>query len=334
MMNSDLHADAIVFDAGAPLLRDHQFIENYLDGGVDVLMPTLATNDTSTQVLRKIATWHKRVREDKRLQFVSSTTDIRENKSVGRTSVILHSQGADLIENDVNLLDTFRALGVGVMQLAYNEKNRLGDGVGERTDAGLSVFGLKAVERCIQIGIVVDCAHTGSHTSLDAMEVSEKPVVFSHANPKGAFDTAYNIRDEQIRSVAAIGGLTGIVGYPAFLSAAQQQTLDCFIDHLSYVTDLVGIEHVALGIDYFLGQIGVADDAAATKEYEGRIAAGRWRRSYYPPPPYYYPKDIEMPERLPNLTIQLLERGYSETEIRAVLGENWMRVLSACWDAL
>lgn len=334
MTNSDLHADAIVFDAAAPLLRDHRFIENYLDGGVDVLMPTVATNDTSTQALRTIATWHKRVREDKRLQFVSSTTDIRENKSVGRTSVILHSQGADLIENDVNLLDTFKALGVGVMQLAYNEKNRLGDGAGERTDAGLSVFGLKAVERCNQIGIVVDCAHTGSRTSLDAMEVSEKPVVFSHANPKGAFDTARNITDEQIRSVAATGGLTGIVGYPAFLSAAQQPTLDCFIDHLSYVADLVGIEHVALGIDYFLGQVGVADDAVATKEYEGRIAEGRWRRSDYPPPPYYYPKGIEMPERLPNLTIRLLERGYSETEIRAVLGENWMRVLSACWDAV
>jgi membrane dipeptidase len=268
------------------------------------------------------------------LQFVSSTTDIRENKSVGRTSVILHSQGVDLIENDVNLLDTFKALGVGVMQLAYNEKNRLGDGAGERTDAGLSVFGLKATERCNQIGIVVDCAHTGSRTSLDAMEVSEKPVVFSHANPKGAFDTACDIKDEQTRSVAATGGLTGIVRYPAFLSAAQQPTLDCFIDHLSYVADLVGIEHVALGIDYFLGQVGVADDAVATKEYEGRIAEGRWRRSDYPPPPYYYSKDIEMPERLPNLTIRLLERGHSETEIRAVLCENWMHVLSACWDAV
>ena len=277
MTNFDLHTDAIVFDAAAPLLRDHRFIENYLDGGIDVLMPTVATNDTSTQALRTIATWHKRVREDKRLQFVSSTTDIRENKAVGRTSVILHSQGADLIENDVNLLDTFKALGVGVMQLAYNEKNRLGDGAGERTDAGLSVFGLKAVERCNQIGIVVDCAHTGSRKSFDAMEVSEKPVVSSHANPKGAFDTARNISDEQIRSVAATGGLTGIVGYPAFLSAAQQPTLDCFIDHLSYVADLVGIEHVALGIDYFLGQVGVADDAIATREYEGRIAEGRWR---------------------------------------------------------
>ena len=214
------------------------------------------------------------------------------------------------------------------------KKNRLGDGAGERTDAGLSVFGLKAVERCNQIGIVVDCAHTGSRKSFDAMEVSEKPVVSSHANPKGAFDTARNISDEQIRSVAATGGLTGIVGYPAFLSAAQQPTLDCFIEHLSYVADLVGIEHVALGINYFLGQVGVADDAIATREYEGRIAEGRWRRADYPPPPYYYPKGIEMPEKLPILTTRLLERGYSETKIRAVLGENWMRVLAGCWDAV
>jgi membrane dipeptidase len=260
-----------------------------------------------------------------------SFSDIDKAKQAGRAAVILHAQGGDLLENEVDLVDAFKALGVGILQLTYNEKNRIGDGAGERTDAGLSHFGLKVVARSNDVGVVVDCSHTGARTTLEAMEVSTKPVVFSHANPKAVFDTARNITDEQIKAVAATGGLTGVVGFPAFVSADPKPTLDQMIDHMAYVADLVGIAHVALGIDYFLGQSGVADDEAAVRDYEGRLAEGRWRRADYPAPPYHYPEGIEMPDKLPNLTVRMAERGFSEDEIRAVLGGNWMRVLRACW---
>lgn len=326
-----LHHDAIVIDAAAPLLRERRWIDAYLAGGVDVLCPTVCTNDTASQALRVIAGWHRHIREDDRLLLAHSVADIEAAKAGGRAAVILHAQGGDLVENCVELVDAFKALGVGIIQMTYNEKNRIGDGAGERTDAGLSHFGVKFVQRCNAVGVVVDCSHTGSRTTLDAMSVSERPVVFSHANPKAVHDSPRNITDEQIRAVAATGGLTGIVGFPAFVSNDRPPSLDQLVDHMAYVAELVGIEHVALGIDYFLGQSGVADDVAAMREYEGRVAEGRWRRADYPPPPYAYPRGIEMPDRLPNLTERMLARGFTEREARAVLGLNWLRVLRACW---
>ncbi|MBO6520482.1 MAG: membrane dipeptidase [Rhodospirillales bacterium] len=326
-----LHKNALVMDAAAPLLRDRRYIDHYIAGGVDVLVPTVCTNDTASQALATIAGWHAHLSRDDRLVLVSSVAEIQAAKDAGKTAVILHAQGADLLENKVDFVDAFKALGVGIMQFTYNEKNRLGDGAGERTDAGLSIFGVKVVGRCNDVGIVIDGSHTGSRTTLDAMEHSSKPVVFSHANPKGVHDTARNITDEQIKSCAATGGVIGAVGYPAFVSADPRPTIDQFIDHIAYVADLVGIEHVSLGIDYFLGQAGIADDERAIKEYEGRIAEGRWRREDYPPPPYYYPEGIETPDKLANLTAALVRRGFTETDIRAVLGGNWMRVLDVCW---
>ena len=331
MDQEELHKDALVIDAAAPLLRAHRYIDLYIAGGVDVLVPTICTNDNAAGALATIAGWHVRVREDDRLCFVASSDDIHAVKKAGKASVILHAQGADLLENNLHLIDAFKALNVGIMQLAYNEKNRLGDGAGERTDAGLSIFGVKVVERCNAVGIVVDGSHTGNRTTLDAMEVSTKPFVFSHANAKGVFDTARNITDEQIKAAAATGGVIGAVGYPAFVSDAARPTLDQYIDHIAYIADLVGIAHVSLGVDYFLGQAGIADDDRATQEYEGRITEGRWRREDYPPPPYYYPYGIETPDKLATLTAGLVHRGFSEDDIRAVLGENWMRVLGVCW---
>lgn len=318
-------------DAAAPLLRDRRWIGAYLAGGVDVLCPTICTNDNAAQTLRVVGAWHRHLRGDARLVLARSVADIETAKASGKGAVILHAQGGDLLENEVDLVDAFKALGVGILQLTYNEKNRIGDGAGERTDAGLSHFGLKVVARCNEVGMVVDCSHTGARTTLDAMEVSTKPVVFSHANPKAVFDTARNITDAQIKAVAATGGLTGIVGFPVFVSADPQPSLDQMIDHMVYVADLVGIAHIGIGIDYFLGQSGVADDDAAIRDYEGRVAEGRWRRADYPAPPYRYPEGIEMPDKLANLTVRMAERGFSEDEIRAVLGGNWMRVLRACW---
>lgn len=328
----EIHRDAIVIDATCPLAQSRAHLDWWREGGATAIAPTITGMTGSARAgFAAIGGWHAYVRERDDTVLVLQARDIEEAKRTGRLGLILHAQGTSIVEDELDLLDAYQAAGLRVVQLCYNTKNLVGDGAGERTDSGLSDFGLRLIARLNALRLLVDCAHTGHRTSMDAVEASSAPVVISHANARAVHDNARNIEDELIRAVAASGGLVGTVGFPAFLTASGQPTLDRFIDDIAYKADLVGIDHIGLGIDYYRGQHPVEDDAAAVARYEQLVREGHWRPEQYPPPPYRYPEGIETPRTLPRLTARLLERGFSEADTRKVLGLNWVRVFRAVW---
>ncbi len=328
---AEIHADSIVIDAVCPLVTDHpQYLDWYREGGVTALAPTIASTESARAALNRLGTWHRLLREREDLLLVRQARDVEIAKETGRLGIYLHFQGTDPIEDNLDLIDMYKALGVGIVQLAYNVKNRVGDGCEERTDAGLSRFGIKLIGRLNEARVIVDCTHTGHRTSMDAVEHSSAPVVLSHSNPDSVHPSARNVADELIDAIARSGGLIGVVGFPAMVAAAKHPTLDDFIAHIDALVERVGIDHVGLGIDYYSGQAGVASDADALRFYDEAVAAGIWG-SAYPPPPHHYPAGIDTPCTLPNLTRRLLERGYVEADVRKILGGNWLRVMRAVW---
>jgi membrane dipeptidase len=334
MRADELHKDAIIIDATCPLAQLTQHIDWWRQGGATAIAPTI--NGMSGNARNGFATiggWRRYVREHDDALLVLKAADIEQAKRMGKLGLILHCQGTALIEDELDLLEAYQAAGLRIVQLCYNTKNLVGDGSGERTDSGLSHFGLRLVARLNALRMIVDCAHTGHRTSMDAVEASTAPVIISHANARAVQDNARNIDDELIKAIAASGGAVGTVGFPSFLTWDGQPTLDQFIDDIVYKADLVGIDHVGLGIDYYQGQHPVEDDASATARYERMIDEGHWRPSEYPPPPYKYPAGIETPQTLPCLTERLLERGFSEVDVRKVLGLNWLRIYRAVWAA-
>ncbi len=329
---SRLHGEAIVIDAVCPLLATPRHLDLYRRGGLTAVAPTVGGfNGGAASALRTIGRWLKHIREHDELVLVKRAADVARAKAEGKLGIVLHFQGTDPIEDDIDLVDAYKELGVGIIQLSYNVKNRFGDGCEERTDAGLSRQGLKLIARMNEARVIVDCSHTGYRTTMEAIEASRAPVVFSHANPRAVHGSPRNILDEQIKAVAASGGLTGMVGFPAFVSGASRPTLDAFIDHIDYVVQLVGSDHVALGIDYFDGMAPLMALDEAQRRYDGYLASDTWSAASYPPPPYHYPQGIETPEGLPNLTAGLVRRGYGEADIRKILGGNWLRVYRAVW---
>lgn len=325
-----LHREAVFIDATCPLAREWRHLEAYRRGGCTAIAPTVGGFMGAAQTLGDLGRWLGEIKRRDDLLQVKHADDIATAKKTGRLGLIFHFQGTEPIETDLDLADSYKEIGVGVIQLTYNVKNRVGDGCEERTDAGLSRFGIKLIERLNRARIIVDCSHTGYRTTMDAMHASSAPVIFSHANAYAVHPSPRNIKDDQMRAVAATGGVIGVVGFPAFVSAKPRPTLDDLIDHAAYYADKIGINHVGIGIDYFLGQHGVADDAEARRTYDTLVAAGRWSDGY-PPPPYYYPEGVETPDKLANLTVRLAARGFSEADIRKVLGENWLRVYRAVW---
>lgn len=328
---SELHRSAIVIDAVCPLLHVKKYVDWYYEGGVTIAAPTIATSEGAAHALREIASWKAAIARDERLVQVDSAAGVEAAKRDGKLGLLLHFQGTGPIEDEPELVHAYKALGVGIIQLAYNVKNRVGDGADERTDAGISYFGERLIKAMNEARILVDCAHTGVQTSLDAIELSTRPVVISHGNPRAIHDVKRNLPDHLIKAVAATGGLVGAVGFPGFISPSPRPTLDQFIDHIAYMVDLIGIDHVGLGIDYYFAQYPVMTDEEAERCYQEQLKDGRWRPGTYPPPPHYYPQGIETPQTFPNLTARLLHRGFAPEDVRKVLGENWIRVYRAVW---
>ena len=329
----NLHRDSIIIDATCPLLmEDDTHLDLYQAGGFTAVAPTIRANTgTSADAILQFGYWHRRERERNDLMIVRSGADIEAAKQSGRIGVILHFQGTEVLDRSVDIIDAYHALGLRVVQLTYNRRCHVGDGIEEPTDAGLSRYGKAVVRRLNDTGILVDCAHTGLRTSLDAVDCSKAPVIISHANARAVRDVPRNVPDELYRAIAATGGVIGVVGFPNFVAADRKPTLDQFIDHIAHIAEVAGIDHVGLGIDYYLGQHPFADEQAARKAFELRVSMGVWSAASYPEPPYHYPEGIETPDRMTNLTQALLRRGFTEAEVRKVLGLNWLRVYSAVW---
>ena len=330
-LSDKLHADSVVIDAVCPLVADDaRFLEWYRQGGVTALAPTVASVENARGALSRLSMWAGLLRTREDLVLVRRATDVEHAKRDGRLGIYFHFQGTDPIEDNLDLIDLYKALGVGVIQLTYNVKNRVGDGCEERTDSGLSRFGLKLIQRLNEARIIIDCSHTGLRTSLEAIELSNAPVILSHSNVRTVHESARNVSNELLDAIALSGGVVGVVGFPAMVASRAAPTLDEFIAHIDAIVQRVGIDHVGLGLDYYTGQAGVASDEDALRGYQEAVRSGFWGAAY-PPPPHHYPVGIDTPRTLPNLTRRLRERHYSDADVRKILGGNWLRVMTNVW---
>jgi membrane dipeptidase len=327
-----LHRDATVIDMVCPLLVREQYIGEWVTGGATCAGATVASDHTLVQTMDQIATWYERFgRLGDKILHVTRVEDIARAKRDGVLGIIFHFQNTQPLERNAGLVEVYYRLGVRMIQLTYNLKNWVGDGCDELTDAGLSAFGRQVIREMNRVGMVVDLSHTGYRTTMEAMDASESTVVFSHSGARAVHESARNLRDDQIRAVAAKGGVIGLNGFPAFVGKRRWPTVDDLIDHAAHIASLVGTDHLSVGIDYYHGQWPFASAKESAAMYAESLRSGRWRSGTYPKPPYRYPKGIEVPSKLGNLTAALLRRGFDEKDVVKIMGENLVRVFANVW---
>lgn len=260
--------------------------------------------------------------------IVRTVADIHEAKRSGRVGVILSAQGLHAMGDDTRNLWALYKLDLRIAQLTYNERNALGCGCMEPNDTGLTRIGQKAVEELNRLGVVVDLSHGGERTSLDAAKHSKAPVLVSHAGVRKLNAHRRNIGDDLIRAVADTGGVVGLCPHSIFVEKERGQypNIDDFIDHIQYVVELTGIDHVGIGTDNF--------------QYDNHYAAiGRKRFERTFPtffggygPTQKHAEGFSRWRDWPNLTANLLRRGFSEADTKKVLGGNFLRVFSQVWN--
>ena len=262
------------------------------------------------------------------VQLATRTKHIRDAKKNGQIAFVISIEGAAMIENELDRIDVLYGLGVRCLGIAYSEGNALGAGLKEPRDGGLTVFGRQAVRRMNRLGMAIDVSHSGDQTSLDTIEVSEKPVFITHAGARALWDTPRLKPDEVIKACAAKGGVIGIEAAPHTTITKQRlrHDIDSFMEHFEYCVDLVGIDHVAFGPDTLYGDhVGLHD----TLREALSLSASKGKNEY---PKVEWVDGIENPsEALPNIVRWLVAHDYSDDDIAKVIGGNVMRVLDEVW---
>ena len=284
---------------------------------------TSLANRTWDSSLKSIADWNDRI-DNHSYIFIKATkaAHFKQAKKDGKLAVMYGHQNATMIENKVDRLDILHDLGTRCIQLTYNSRNLLGDGCTERTNAGLSEFGLAVVERMNELGIIVDLSHCGKQTTYDGIKFSKSPACFTHTMCESLYPGHPRAKtDKQIKAVALKGGMVGIaaLGYFVGPDPGGKTTIETYLDHIDHAVKVAGLDHVGLCTDFQIHGI----KAWATKEtwYEPRLKS--FKPSYNVKWPPWIP-ELDEPERFRNVTYGLFKRGYSERAIEKILGKNWL----------
>jgi membrane dipeptidase len=251
--------------------------------------------------------------------LLRTADDVERANATGRLAVGFDIEGANAVADQPSLVSLYYDLGVRWMLLAYNTNNRVGGGCQDE-DKGLTPFGREVIAEMERVGMQVCCSHTGHRTVRDVFEVATRPVIFSHSNPSAVYPHPRNIPDDLIRACAATGGVVGINGIGSFLGKNDNSS-ETFARHVDHVAQLVGPQHVALGLDYVF-------DSQELDDYLSKMA-------HTFPAALGYEKGLRMvaPEQLEAIVLALQRLGYGDADLRAVLGGNLMRLARTVWKS-
>ncbi|WP_425435141.1 dipeptidase [Oceanospirillum sanctuarii] len=328
--NNTLHKDLIVIDGLQYSNWNRTIFEQLREGGVTMVHATIVYHEQIRETLLRIAEWNRLFEQNSDLIMpVKSAGDIRLAKQLGKVGVMFGAQNCSPIEDDIGMIEVMRELNLMIMQLTYNNQSLLACGCYEAEDSGVTRFGRQAIQEMNRVGMVVDMSHSGERSTLDAIEISQRPIVISHANPLSFHEAKRNKSDMVLKALGESGGLLGFSLYPFHLKNGSDCTLEDFCDMVASTADLMGVDYIGIGTDL------CQDQPLSILEW---MRNGRWSKQMdygegsksnadWPRPLSWFRDSRDFP----NLTAGLLNRGFSPDEVAKIMGRNWLNFLE---DAL
>ncbi|MHA2292701.1 MAG: dipeptidase [Candidatus Hodarchaeales archaeon] len=245
--------------------------------------------------------------------------DFKRAKNEGKQAVMFQIEPQSFEKNLDNVNIAF-GLGIRMAILTANTRNYVADGCGERTDEGLSNFGIDIVERMNQVGMLVDISHVGTQSTLDTIEMSKDPIIANHVGARALYPQCKRLKtDEELKALAEKGGVAGVSAIPNQLSGNEKQGINDLLNHIDYMVNLIGINYVGLGLDNLFG-----DHVELHRRSDGSLFALKNIGQELNAP---FMWGIESPEEWPNITRGLVSRGYSDQEIKKILGRNALNLI-------
>jgi membrane dipeptidase len=317
--------------AGTPLVRidglqycnwSRHIFEQMRAGGLTAVHATVSYHESFRQTVRHLVDWRARFREHEDLILLARNwADVERARASGCTGIFLGLQTPMAIEDDLGLIEILHDLGLRFMQLTYNNQSLLGCGWMEGEDSGVTRMGREAIAEMNRVGIAIDLSHAGERTALEAIDLSKKPVVISHANPRWLRDTARNVSKTVLRALRAQGGLLGLSLYPLHLPHGHATTLKQFGEMAAEAADILGVQGLGIGSDLCQNQ----PDGVVRWMREGRWTHAKDQTVVFPPQPEWFRSNKDFPQ----LAEGLASAGFQETEIASVLGGAWRDFIAA-----
>lgn len=311
----DNHTCTTIRPGRADSLRE---LQRHRQSGVDVVGLNVgfdaAPPEDAVKLIAGFRQWLQAHPDDYAL--VGQAEDIERARRDNKLAVFFNIEGGNPLFEQPSMVQLYYDLGVRWMLFAYNRSNALAGGCQDE-DTGLTDLGRAVLQEMERVGMIVCCSHIGHRSAIEILNRATQPVIFSHSNPRAVWEHARNIDDDLMRACARTGGLIGINGVGIFLGD-NDSSAETIVQHIDYTVNLLGIEHVGIGLDYVFDQEEVRAFVKAHPE------------SY---PPEKYPNGIELapPETIPMIAELLLARGYSDNAVRAIMGGNLLRIARQVW---
>jgi membrane dipeptidase len=291
-------------------------------GGLTAVHATVSYHESFRQTVRHLVDWRARFREHEDLILLARNWgDVERARASHRTAIFLGLQTPMAIEDDLGLVEILHDLGLRFMQLTYNNQSLLGCGWMEREDSGVTRMGREAIAEMNRVGMAIDLSHAGERTTLEAIDLSKRPVVISHANPRWLRDTARNVSKTVLQALRAQGGLLGLSLYPPHLPHGDATTLQQFGKMAAEAAEILGVQRLGIGSDLCQNQ----PDGVVRWMREGRWTRVKNETVVFPPQPEWFRSN----EDFPRLAEGLANACFRKTEIESVLGGAWRDFIAA-----
>ena len=289
---------------------------------LDAVHVTIVYHEDYKELLKRIEEWNKHFTENSDLIFHGRNyKDIEKAREQNKTAIFFGFQNCSPIEDDINLIEKVHELGCRFMQLTYNNQSLLATGCYEKIDSGVTNFGKEAIKEMNRIGIVIDMSHSAEKSTFDAIELSEKPIAITHANPLFWHKAIRNKSNDLLKALAESGGMLGLSLYPHHLKDGTNCNLESFCQMTAKTAEMIGVENIGIGSDLCLKQPDKIVEWmrngtwTKTKNY----GEGSKNKSGFPKQPEWF---IDA-RGFKNLEEGLKKIGFNNTEVEGILGNNW-----------
>lgn len=292
-------------------------------GGVTAIHVTICYHENFRETIANIGHWNRWFQDYPDLICPASTADdVRRAKQDGRTAVIFGFQNPAPIEDDLSLVEIWHRLGVRFMQLSYNNQSLLATGCYEAEDPGITRMGREVIREMNRVGLVIDMSHSAERSTLEAIELSSRPIAITHANPSSWHDVPRNKSDAVLKALGQSGGMLGFSLYPLHLKGGSGCTLRSFCETVARTAELMGVERIGIGSDLCQDQPDSVVEWMRVGRWtrDSRGASGPLGAAVFPPQPDWFRNNTQFA----GIASGLAEVGFAQPDIDRIMGGNWL----------